>query len=169
MLMIDLRNGNARLSLAEIVTGGRRYVSAPAAFAGFMAGLRLGPELLTEPGWQLPAGAAGRFAFFRTLMHGVIPRFYDAAHLERLGGRFALRLDGAGAGGGGIGDYTVIALNRRVLTLSGLPLDEDGAEPVIDAAIRADAFLALWNDLLADLAATTLARIEAARAARPVA
>ncbi|MGE7155990.1 hypothetical protein ACQKJ1_19890 [Methylorubrum rhodesianum] len=166
MLSIDQRGGTARLSLAEIVTGGRRYVSAPAAFAGFMAGLRLRPELLAEPGWNQPAGAAGRFAWFRTLMHGVVPRFYDVTHLERLGGRFALRLDGAGASEAGIGDFTVIAMNRRILTLSGLPLDEETGEPVIDAAIRADAYLALWNDLLADLADTTLARIEAARAAR---
>lgn len=166
MLSIDQRGAPARLPLAEIVTGGSRYVSAPAAFAGFMAGLRLRAELLTEPGWNQPASAAGRFAWFRTLMHGVVPRFYDVAHLERLGGRFALRLDGAGASASGIGDFTVIAMNRRVLTLSGLPLDAETGAPVIDAAIRADAYRALWNDLIAELADTTLARIEAARAAR---
>lgn len=162
MLSIDQRGTAARLSLPEIVTGGSRYVSAPAAFAGFVAGLKVRRELLTEPGWNQAAGAAGRFAWFRTLMHGVVPRVYDVAHLERLGGRFALRLDGAG-------DFTVIAMNRRVLTLSGLPLDDETGLPVIDAAIRADAFQALWNDLIADLAETTLARIEAARAPRRIA
>jgi hypothetical protein len=95
----------------------------------------------------------------------VVPRFYDVTHLERLGGRFALRLDGARTQG----DFTVVAMNRRVLTLSGLPLDAETGAAVFDAAIRADAYLALWNDLLADLAETTLARIEAARAARPAA
>lgn len=164
--MIDQRNHTARLSLSEIVTGGRRYVSHPAAFSSFMAGLRLSPEILSEQDWLKPAGAAGRFAFFRVLMHGTLPRLYDAAHLETLGGRFALRIEGAG----GHGDYTVIAMNRRVLTLSGLPLDEETGAAVIDTAIRADAFLALWNDMLAELAQATLRRIEIARRTlRPVA
>ena len=171
MLSIDLRNSTARLSLEAIVTGGRRYVSAPAAFAGFAAGLRLTPELLTEPALRQPAGAAGRFASFRTLMHAALPRFYDVAHLERLGGRFALRLvphlDPAGTPAAPVGDFTVTAVNRRVLTLSGLPLDEDTGAPVIDAAIRADAFQAFWNDRVAELAAATLARIEAAPGRAP--
>lgn len=161
MLMVDMRNSTARISLREIVAGGRRYVSNPAAFSGFVAGLKLRPEILTEPEWQSPASAAGRFAFFRSLMHGAVPRLYDVAHLEAVGGRFALRLTGAGRHG----DYTVSAINRRVLTFSGLPLDEASGGPVIDAEIRADVFLALWNDLLAELAETTLARFSAARAA----
>lgn len=161
MLMIDMRNSTARISLHEVATGGRRYVSNPAAFAGFIAGVRLTLDTLSEPEWRNPASAAGRFAFFRNLMHGTLPRLYEVAHLEGLGGRFALRLTGAGR----YGDYTVIALNRRVLTLSGLPIDSESGEAVIDASIRADVFLALWNDMLADLAETTLARIGAARAA----
>jgi hypothetical protein len=161
MLMVDMRNHTARLSLDEIMGSGRRYVSNPVAFSGFMAGLRLRPEILGEPEWRNPASAAGGFAFFRTLMHGAVPRLYDPAHLEALGGRFALRLNGAGRHS----DYTVTLINRRVLTFSGLPLDEADGAAVIDAAIRADAFLALWNDLLADLAQTTLARLAAARPA----
>ena len=160
MLMIDMRNSTARISLREIAAGGRRHVSNPVAFAGFIAGVRLTPDALSEPEWRNPASAAGRFAFFRTLMHEILPRSYDVAHLEGLGGRFALRLVGAGKHG----DYTVIALNRRVLTLSGLPIVGESGEAVIDASIRADVFLALWNDMLAELAETTLARIGAARA-----
>ncbi|KNY20755.1 hypothetical protein [Methylobacterium sp. ARG-1] len=166
MLMIDMRNSTARLSLPEITAAGRRYVSNPAAFAAFMAGLRLGPEILAEPEWRFAAGAAARFTFFRTLMHAGVPRFYDLRHLEGLGGRFALRLAGAGRHG----EFTVVAVNRRVLTLSGLPRDDATGRPVIDAEIRADAFLALWNDLLAELAQTTLERIAASRTAlRPAA
>jgi hypothetical protein len=161
MLMIDMRNSTARISLAEIMAGGRRYVSNPAAFAQFMAGLRLTPAILGEPEWQNAASAAGNFTFFRSLMQAAVPRLYDAGHLDTLGGRFALRLGGAGR----YGDYTVSLINRRVLTLSGLPLDEVTGQPVIDAEIRADVFLALWNDLLAELAQTTLERLAAARAA----
>lgn len=165
MLMVDMRNSTARIGLHEIAAGGRRFVSNPAAFAGFVAGVRLTPDALSGAEWRNPASAAGRFSFFRTLMHESLPRFYDVTHLEELGGRFALRLLGAGR----YGNYTVTALNRRVLTFSGLPVDEKG-EAVIDASVRADVFLALWNDMLAGLAETTLARIDAARAAvRPAA
>lgn len=163
MLMIDMRNSTARISLREIMDGGRRYVSNPAAFSAFVAGLRLDPKILSEPEWYRSASAAGRFAFFRSLMHGLVPRLYDAAHLDALGGRFALRLAGAGR----FGDYTVTLINRRVLTLSGLPLDEESGRAVIDAEIRADVFLALWNDLLAELARSTLEQLAAARASLP--
>lgn len=159
--MVDLLNSTARMPLGEVMAGGRRYVSNPAAFAGFVAGLRLRPEILAQPEWRNAASAAGGFAFFRALMHGAVPRLYDVAHLESLGGRFALRLAGAGR----FCDYTVTAVNRRVLTFSGLPLDEASGRAVIDAEIRADVFLALWNDLLAELAQSTLDRLAAARAA----
>lgn len=161
--MLDLRNSTARISLDEILAGGRRHVSNPAAFAAFMAGLRLSPALLKEPDWRRPASAAGGFAFFRTLMHVAVPRFYDARHLDGLGGRFALRLAGAGRAS----DYTVTVLNRRVLTLSGLPLDPASGAAVIDAEIRADVFLALWNDLTAELAQATLERLGARQPVMP--
>lgn len=157
--MVDMRNTTARVSLREIATSGRRYGSNPVAFSSFMAGVRLSPDLLLEDTWTKSASAASRFALFRTLMHGVLPRFYDVRHLEGLGGRFALKLAGAGH----LGDFTVIAMNRRVLTLSGLPLDETTGGSVIDATIRADVFLALWNDILATLAEATLSRAGAAR------
>jgi hypothetical protein len=163
MLMVDMRNTTARISLREIATSGRRYGSNPVAFSSFMAGVQLGPDLLMEEVWQNSASAASGFSLFRTLMHGVLPRFYDVRHLEKLGGRFALRLDGAGRRG----EFTVIALNRRVVTLSGLPLDEANGGAVVDSSIRADVFLALWNDLLAAVAETTLNRIGATRAAQP--
>lgn len=163
MLSVDLRGNSARLSLAEIISGGERYVSSPAAFAAFAMGLRLEPWLLAEGLGGQGAGAAAGFTYFRALMHGVVPRIYDVRHLERLGGRFALRI----ADLGGRGDFTVIAMNRRVLTLSGLPHDAATGRPVIDAEIHAGAFLAFCNDLLAELAEGTLRRIAERRIAQP--
>jgi hypothetical protein len=159
MLMIDLRNSTARISMREIAAAGRRYASNPIALSSFMAGVRLTPEVLLDGTWRNPAGAAGNFAFFRNLMLGLLPRLYDVRHLEALGGRFALRVTGLGRHG----DYTTMAVNRRVVTLTGLPLDETSNTAIVDASIRADAFLALWNDMLASLAETTLANITAAR------
>ncbi|XSC45553.1 hypothetical protein ACF1BQ_005525 [Bradyrhizobium sp. RDT10] len=95
-------------------------------------------------------------------MLGLLPQLYDVRHLEALGGRFALRVTGIGRHG----DFTTMAVNRRVVTLTGLPLDEASGAAIADASVRADVFLALWNDMLADLAETTLAHIAAARSAR---
>lgn len=162
MLMIDMRNSTARLSLRELTGSGRRFVSNPIALSSFMAGVRLTSAALLDEEWRRPASAAGGYAFFRTLMHGTLPRFYDVRHLEDMGGRFALRVTGAGQWG----DYTVIAMNRRIVTLAGLPLDETSGGAVIDVTVRADAFLALWNDMLAQVAETTLAQVAAARSRR---
>ncbi|KRQ97741.1 hypothetical protein, partial [Bradyrhizobium valentinum] len=140
---------------------GRRYASSPIALASFMAGVRLTSEVLLEGAWRSSAGAAGNFAFFRNLMLGLLPQLYDVRHLEALGGRFALRVTGAGRHG----DFTTMAVNRRVVTLTGLPLDEASGAAIADASVRADVFLALWNDMIADLAETTLAHIAAARSA----
>jgi len=159
--MIDMRNSTARITMGEIAAGGRRYASNPVAFSSFMAGVRLTPEALLEGTWRSPAGAAGNYAFFSNLMLGLLPRFYDVRHLETLGGRFALRVTEIGRGG----EFTTVAVNRRVVTLTGLPLDEASGTTIADASIRADAFLALWNDMLADLAEKTLADIAAAESA----
>ncbi|MDQ8731889.1 hypothetical protein [Bradyrhizobium sp. LHD-71] len=159
MLMIDMRNSTARVTMREITAAGRRYASNPIALASFMAGVRLAPEVLLEATWRNTAGAAGNFAFFRNLMLGLLPRIYDVRHLETLGGRFALRVMGIGRHG----EFTTMVVNRRVVTLTGLPLDEVAGTAIIDASIRADVFLALWNDMLAELAETTLTRIAMAR------
>jgi hypothetical protein len=159
MLMIDMRNSTARITMREITAAGRRYASNPVALSSFMAGVRLTPEVLLEGTWRNPAGAAGKFAFFPNLMLGLLPRLYDVRHLEALGGRFALRVTGIGRHG----DFTTMAVNRRVVTLTGLPLDEASGTAITDASIRADVFLALWNDMLAELAQTTLVQIAAAR------
>ena len=159
MLIVDIRNSSARLSLAEIVASGQRYVSDPSAFAAFAAGLRLEPWLLTQRMADRGVGAASGSIYFQNLMKAVVPRVYDITHLEKLGGRFALRLSGLGRRG----EFTVVAVNRRVLTLSGLPRDEVTGQPVIDADIRADAFLAFCNDQLAELAEATLQRFADAR------
>ncbi|KAI94898.1 hypothetical protein T281_08405 [Rhodomicrobium udaipurense JA643] len=149
MLMVDLRNTNARLTMREFLASGRRYASNPIAFASFASGLRFGPRILLDERWRLPGNASSRFAFFRVLMHEILPPNYDVRHLETLGGRFALSLKP-------VGDYTVIALNRRVVTLSGLPRDEKTGAAIADVTMRPDAFLALCNELIADLSEKTL-------------
>ncbi len=159
MLMVDLRKTTARISMREIQASGRRYVSNPVAFSYFMSGVKLSPVMLLDKDWQNSGAASSRFAYFRTVMHHLLPRVYDVRHLEQLGGRFALRLTR-------VGDYTVMALNRRVVTLAGLPKEDETGKPVFDAEMRADVFMALCNGMLAELAEKTLKALETAKAAQ---
>lgn len=161
MIVIDARQNLPRLSIDEIIAAGPRYASDPAAFSAFAQGLRPETWLLDASGTGSLAGASAGFAFYGMLMHEVVPRLYDVRHLDKLGGRFALRLGGLGPRG----EFTVIAMNRRVLTLSGLPRDEATGQPVVDAEIRADAFLAFWKDFLAQIALSTLFKAAIPRAA----
>lgn len=152
MLLIDLRNTNARITMREILSSGRRWVSNPIAFASFMSGLVLTSDLLLDKRWKQAAGVSQHGALFRSIMHEVLPSRYDVGTLQKLGGRFALRLTGTA-------DFTVIALNRRVVTLSGLPIDDVTGESIIDAEMGGDVFMALCNELLADLSSRTLQAI----------
>jgi hypothetical protein len=156
MLMVDMRNMTACLTIEQILASGRRWVSNPVAFASFASGISATAGLLLEKFWQQPASASGGFAFFRIFLHEVLPQLYDVRHLEKLGGRFCLRLTG-------IGDFTVIALNRRVVTLRGAPLDADSG-PVIDTEMRPDVFLAFCNELVANISERTLEAIEVRKA-----
>lgn len=157
MLLIDTRNTNARVTMREILSSGRRWVSNPIAFASFMAGLTLTSDLLLDKRLRQSGGVSDRGALFRSILHEIVPPRYDVRHLERLGGRFALRLTG-------IADFTVIALNRRVLTLSGLPVDDVTGEDIVDAEMGGEVFMALCNDLIADLSVRTLQAISARNA-----
>lgn len=136
--------------MAQVRSAGSRYASNPIALASFMAGLQLQPNLLLDEQLNRSVGASGRNFFFSYVMHHVLPRVFSPSHLVGLGGRFALGIEGVGA-------YTVTILNRRVVTLAGFPLDMDG-RTVTDTIVRADAFLALFNHALSDLAEQTLLR-----------
>lgn len=158
MLMVDTRNDNARITLTEILASGRRYVSNPIAFGAFAQGFVFTPDLLLDKRLQLSSSASRRFAFFRTLMLELVPAIYDVRHLESLGGRFCLRIKA-------VGDFTVIAMNRRVVTLTGHPLDEESGKPAIDAEIRADALMGLCNSYISELSERILRTIAASRQA----
>src|SRR5262249_51968604 len=116
MLIIDMNNNAARMTMKELIASGRRYVSNPIAFASFMSGLKPSPELLLDRRLAGEGQPGNRFAFFHIVMHELLPAHYDVQHLQALGGRFCLRLMA-------VGDYTVIALNRRVVTVRSLPVD----------------------------------------------
>jgi len=149
MLPIDMSAFSARLSLQEIRAGGKRYVSNPALFCEFMKGLKVGYGLLLDQRLEYSASASGGFLLFNFFLHEILPSYYNVRHLEAMGGRFALRLLG-------VGDYTVTALNRRVVTFKGLPLSETANMPAVDVEMRPEVFIALCNELLAQLSERVL-------------
>jgi len=145
MLLIDMGGTRARVSMTEVLESGRRWVSDPIAFSRFMRGLRLSADALLDKRWFEPAGLSRNGSVFRLVMHEILPVHYDSSYLRSIGGRFALRLTG-------VADFTVIALNRRVVTLAGLPIDGETGEDVVDAEMSGPVFQAVFNELLADLA-----------------
>jgi hypothetical protein len=158
MLLIDTDNTGARLGIDELLRGARRGVSNPIAFAAFLAGWHPPADTLLDKRWSARGGAASNGQLFRRFLHQLLPEHYDVRHLERLGGRFALRLTG-------VGDFTTLALNRRVVTLSGLPRDGATGAAVIDVEIGGDVFLAVINGRLGDLATRVLRALAPGEAA----
>ncbi len=140
--------GGPRITLDDIRATRNRYSSNPAMLSAFVAGFRPAPDLLLDRALLGAVGASGRHGFYGYVLHDLLPRIYDAHHLSTLGGRFALMLDG-------VGGYTITPLNRRIITLRGLPVDLTG-RTIVDLSVRADVFLALFNQMLADMAEQTL-------------
>jgi hypothetical protein len=137
------------MSLQEILAGGKRYVSNPALFCEFMKGLKVGYGLLLDQRLTTAASASGGFMLFNFFLHEILPEYYNVRHLEAMGRRFALRLNG-------VGDYTVTALNRRVVTFKGLPISEATKTLVIDVEMRPEVFIALCNEIVAQLSERVL-------------
>jgi hypothetical protein len=154
MLMIDLQSTTARLTVKEILSAGTLYVSNPNAFAAFVAGFRPTSDLLLDSRWKMPAGASRHFAFFQMLLHRVLPSIYNVRHLEKIGGRITFRLTG-------VGDYTITAFNRRVITFKGLAVDDTTGRPVIDIEMRPQVLMALCNELIANISEATLQALSA--------
>lgn len=150
MKIIDSRplGGGVQLTMEDIHAAGTKYTNNRISFAAFIGGLRLHPDLLLDQQLTQSVGASGRSTFFSYVMHHVIPNTYDIQHLANLGGSFALGIQD-------VGSFTVTLLNRRVVTLKGLPVDLQG-QNVLDSSIRADAFLALFNGFLVQLAQKAL-------------
>lgn len=154
MLMIDTRRMTARITIQDILKVGKQWASNPVALGAFMLGVKLPADTLLDPRWRLPASLSGQRGFYDAVVGDLVPSAYDVRHLDTLGGRFALRLIGGG-------DYTVIAMNRRVVTLPGLPIEEATGQPVIDTEMRADVFTAVCNELLFNLAESMVKAFDA--------
>jgi hypothetical protein len=119
-------------------------VSSPDAFRKFSSGIDVTPDLLLGKAWDGNSRPMVR-DIADLIMHEMLPDFYSVAHLESIGGSYALRMTD-------IADFTILLVNRRVVVLSGLPLDYATGEEVIDLELASDVFFAYFRGLMLDMA-----------------
>ncbi|MGC4024514.1 MAG: pre-peptidase C-terminal domain-containing protein [Mesorhizobium sp.] len=144
MLVLDSVT-NVALSVDDVCALDATRISNPHTFRKFAAGLRMEPDFLLNDRWsQLPA-LNSPAQMFGVIMLEMLPLCYDAAELEKLGGSFSIRIIG-------VGDYTFIAMNRRVITLFGLPIDAGTGIETLDLEIAPDVLQAFCRGLLLDIA-----------------
>ncbi|MGC4024515.1 MAG: hypothetical protein QM744_04785 [Mesorhizobium sp.] len=144
MLLLDSIT-NLTLSTDDVCALDSTRLSSPDAFRKFAKGIRMEQDFLLNDRWaQLPPmnSAADMLG---VVMHQMLPVCYDAAWLEGLGGSFGVRVTG-------IGDYTFITMNRRVVTLSGLPVDASSGAETLDLEIAPEILQGFCRGLLLDIA-----------------
>jgi len=133
MLQIDSRSQLA-LGIDDVCALDETRLSNATRFREFASGLEVTPTLLTQLRWQSTGFGAGPSAAFEIIMHEMLPEAYDVNVLESKG-PFGVRITG-------VGDFTVTAINLRVLVFKGLPLDMMTNKEVVDIEIAPDVFMA---------------------------
>jgi hypothetical protein len=148
--MIQLDSiSNLALSVEDVMALDRTRVSDPRRFQDLAKGIHLAEDFLLNDRWaQFPKSTHPTYAF-DLVMQEMLPTAYSAAWLEKLGGHFGLRITN-------VGDYTMMAVQRRVVTLSGLPRDMKTNEEVVDLEISPDIFMAFCRGLILDVAEDVL-------------
>ena len=148
MITIDSM-GALALTADDISRMDASQVSDPDLFKRFAAGVELDACVLSSDRWDRPEVQMASDVF-GVVMHEMLPEFYSIPVLESLGGTFALRLTD-------LADYTVAAVNRRVVVFSGLPVDHETNEEVIDLEMAPDVFIAFCRGIMLDLSEDILA------------
>lgn len=143
MLAIDTR-GFLAYTASDVEGMDATRVSDIAAFRRFASGLTVTPDILLEDGWAVPSERTQKSIFDLMLLE-MLPRFYSAQHINSIGGSFALTITG-------IASYTILSVNRRVVVLSGLPVDRTSGVEVVDLEIAPEVFLAYSRGVLLEIA-----------------
>ena len=143
MLHIDSLNKLA-LSLEDIRRMSSGRISDVGAFEKFAGGVRLDEEFLSNDRWGGQTLTNGT-DMFNLVLHEMLPTVYDATYLEKIGGSVSIRI-------AGVGDYTMIAVCGRVVTLSGAVVDGNTGEEYFDFEIAPDVFMGFCRTLLLEMA-----------------
>ena len=132
------------LSIDNILSMDRSRVSDVKLFSAFAEGIKIDDEFLFNERWT-QSGAAPQTNPIDFVMFEMLPSAYDLDILEKMGGSLGFRISG-------VGDYTLISLNNRVVTLSGLPIDFETNNEVLNCEISPDVFMGFCRGLLLDVA-----------------
>ncbi|MBX3598110.1 MAG: hypothetical protein KF874_11140 [Rhizobiaceae bacterium] len=117
-------------------------VSDIEGFRNFAAGFSVAPDFLENDRWtNMPTGDGSVQIACSLIMHEMLPGCYDYQKLESIGGHIGIRLTG-------IGDFTIASINRRVVTMAGLPVDQFSGKPELDLELAPDVFIGFFRHLM---------------------
>lgn len=149
MLILD-SVANVALSVDDVCALDASRISNPVMFRKFAGGLRVDENFLLNDRWEKMPALNAPSLLFGAIMQEMLPVSYDAGWLEGLGGSFSIRITG-------VGEYTLISMSRRVVTLCGLPTDAVTNEQSADLEIAPEVMLAFCRGLLLEMADDVLA------------
>ncbi len=147
MQPIDSLN-NIALTVDDIIQMDTGRVSNTENFEKFSKGINLREDFLLNDRWNTSALEAGA-SIFDFVMHEMLPSVYDVSWLDKIGGHFGIRITG-------VGDYTALSVNHRVVTLAGASVDFETYEEVIDVEIAPEVLSGFFRGLLLDVADSVL-------------
>lgn len=138
------------LSVEDICQMSADKINKPNDFLAFHQGVELTPTLLLSQRWaHIGDGVAlSQWQAIDYVIMEMLPHFYKLECLEEQGGVLALSVTD-------VGDYTIYALNQRVVVLSGLPHCQ--TDIVTHIHIACDVFIAYLRGLLLDFSEDILA------------
>lgn len=148
MLILD-SVANVALSVEDVCALDASRISNPVMFRKFAVGLRVDEDFLLNDRWEKMPALNAPSMLFGAIMQEMLPVSYDAGWLEGLGGSFSIRITG-------VGEYTLISMSRRVVTLCGLATDAATNEQTIDLEIAPEVMLAFCRGLLLEMAEDVL-------------
>lgn len=148
MLFLDSVT-NLALSVDDVCRLDASRVSSTEMFRIFAAGFHVGEDFVLNDRWSHLPKLKSVSAMYGVVMQEMLPVCYDAAQLEGFGGHFSIRITD-------VCDYTLIAVNRRVVVLVGLPFDVQQGAETIDLEIAPEVLMAFCRGLLLDVADNVL-------------
>jgi hypothetical protein len=132
------------LTMDNILSMDRTRVSDVKLFSVFAEGIKIDDEFLFSERWA-PSDAIPHSSTIDLVMFEMLPAAYDVDVLEKMGGCLGFRITD-------VGDYALISLNNRVVTLSGLPIAFETNSEILNCEISRDVFMGFCRGLLLDVA-----------------
>ena len=137
------------LDIEEICCLGENKISDTERFVHFANGIKIDPELLFSSNFANTSFDNTQRSIIDYVIFDMLPCFYDINHLKQYGDiSFAVT---------GIGDYTLAAINERVVTMPGATTCLLSGEQSVQFTIDAMIFQAFCRGLVLDASKTLLA------------